>query len=155
MKTRIYLLLMAIGLLSFTACQDDEGLSLDQVPEGLRNDFTERHPGTTNIEWEQEGDIWEGEFVENGVEVSIIYDLSFNWIRTERDIPLADLPKNIMVYLTSNYPGGVVDEAATFDSAEDGNGYVAEVVFEGKEFEVFFDLDGNFIREVEEIEDGD
>jgi len=156
MKFNINVWLMALGVLLLTACNEsDESLTIDQIPAEIRDDFTTRHPAAENAEWEQEGNFWEAEFTEGGVEVSIVYDLDLNWVRTEREIAVADLPVAVVTYINDNFPGETIEEAESFDSATEGTGFIVEVETASAEFEVFFDADGNFIRQEEETEDDD
>jgi len=155
MKFKNYLpLLLLFGTFLFIACEE-EGINPRFVPQELKNDLNDRHPDASKIEWEREGDLWEVEFEENGLEVGILYDLEFNWIRTEMEIAIDDLPGAVKEYISANYPGGVIEEAASFESSNEGNGFIAEVIFGKMEHETFYDLDGNFIREEVEADDGD
>jgi len=145
--------LVAIGIWLIAACNiTDQATSPADLPTEISSDFSSRHPESSNVEWEQEGNFWEAEFKENGVEVSVIYDLDFNWVRTEREIKINELPGSATVYLNENFPGDKIEEAESFESQDEGNGYIAEVKQQKLEIEVFFDESGNYLREVEEVD---
>ncbi|WP_162052324.1 PepSY-like domain-containing protein [Pontibacter pamirensis] len=155
MKNLKSFFLLAAGFFLLVSCEQLEDIlpNSPKVPSEINNDFAERYPNAQDVEWEKEGDIWEGEFEANSVEVSVLYDANFNWVRTERDIPVDDLPVEAKDYIEANFPGGNLEEAATFESLEEGNGFVAELSQNGKEYELFFDEEGIFIRQ--EVEDED
>ena len=154
MKSKLYLALFALGLFVFASCSE-EGLNPRDIPNEIMDDFNQRHPDASKIEWEREGDLWEAEFQENGIEVGILYAADFTWIRTEYERELTDLPQAAVDYIETNLPGGKLDEVEYFESSNEGDGYIAEVVYQKNEHEIFFDLDGNFIREEIEKDDGD
>ena len=153
LKTYLTFLLVG-GLFLFTACEE-EGINPRFVPAELKDDLNARHPDAKGVEWELEGDVWEVEFVENGVDIGIIYDLDFTWIRTAWGISIDELPTGAMEYIDTNFPGGVIEEAEIFESSNEGDGYIAEVIFGKFEHEIFFDRDGNYLREEIEEDDGD
>ena len=154
---KINIWIVAVVALLVVACNsnDDDSLTIDDIPAEIRTDFETRHPAAENAEWEQEGDFWEAEFTENGVEVSIIYDLNLVWVRTEREIDVAALPAAVVTYVNDNFGGSTIAEAEAFESRDEGNGFIAEVDADGREFEVYFDENGSFLRQEEEVEDED
>ena len=150
--------LLAASFILLVSCEELNDILPDseKVPAEISEDFSSRHPDASDVEWEKEGDMWEGEFEENGVEVSILYDADFNWVRTEREVSVDDLPASVTEYIATNFPDGEVEEAELFESRDEGEGYIVEVEQGGKEYELFFTLDGDFIRqEVEEDDDDD
>lgn len=156
-KWKNFFLLAASSIL-LVSCEESNDIlpGSAKVPAEILNDFTDRHPDAQDVEWEKEADMWEGEFEENGVEVSILYDADFNWVRTEREISVDDLPASVTEYIATNFPEGEMEEAELFESRDEGDMYIVEVEQGEKEYELFFTLDGDFIRqEVEEDDDDD
>ncbi|WP_017733693.1 PepSY-like domain-containing protein [Nafulsella turpanensis] len=145
---------LVAGIFLLASCEElDNILPGDKAPAEIKNDLAERHPNAEDVEWEKEGNLWEAEFEENSVEVSVIYDADLNWVRTERDIPIDELPENVKDYIATNFPDGKLEEAASFESYDEGNGFVVEVSNDGMEYELFFDEEGEFIRQEIEEED--
>ena len=155
MKRNAILSSMLLGVLTIvTSCGDDEGLNLDEIPLEIREDFDTRHANSEGVSWEQEGDVWEAEFMENGVEKEIVYDLDFNWIQTECEIPLSDVPNAAVDYINENYSGDTIDEAEAIQRAE-GDFVEVEIDDNGQERELLFDEAGNFVEEIIEDDDDD
>ena len=156
MIARTNFLMLVAGLFLLSACSlNSSEISIGDLPQEVAADFELRHPNSKKLKWEKEGDFWEAEFKENGVEVSTIYDADFNWVRTEREISVSDLPNVILTYVNENYAGSKIEEAESFESSEEGNGYIVEIGINKQELELFFTGEGEFLRQALEEEDGD
>ena len=143
------------GLLVFVSCgTDDDGLTIDEIPTEVISDFDSRHSNVTDITWEREGDYYEAEWTENGLEKEIVYDLDGNWIQTECEVSLDEVPAAAVDYINSNYNGATLEKAETIERA-DGDFIEVEIQDGSAERELLFDLDGNFVEEVIEADDDD
>ena len=150
MKTYLISGLLLAAFTVFTSCGTDEGISINEIPTDVVDDFDSRHANSSGIKWEKEGNYYEAEFTENGVEKEIVYDLDGNWVQTECEISLDDVPQAANDYIAANYPEAKIEEAESINRAE--GDFVEVEIQDGKnERELLFDTSGNFIEEV--IED--
>ena len=104
--------IMAIGLLG---CSKNSSTPEKwPVPDEVRNEFTQRFPNATKVEWEFRANIIKAEFVMSKTEYDAWFENSgvWKWIRTEQDLrPSSNsLPAAVNIYLTSTYPGWRVDD---------------------------------------------
>ncbi|MEQ9425544.1 MAG: PepSY-like domain-containing protein [Cyclobacteriaceae bacterium] len=150
MKTKL-LFTTALAALILASCSNDEGINIDQIPTEVISDFEGRHPGNSGITWEREGNYYEAEFFENGLEKEIVYDLDGNWIQSECEMSMDDVPAAAIAYIEVNYPGASLDKAEAI-TRPDGDYVEVEITDGKKEYELLFDLDGNFIEEVIEAD---
>lgn len=154
-RTNLVLSILIGSLFLCTACgSDNDDLSVDDLPSQVVDDFDTRHANSTGVQWEREGNFYEAEFTENGVEKEIVYDLDGNWVQTECEISTDDIPEAAVAYINENYAGASIDEAETIMRAE-GDFVEVEIDDNGTERELLFDEDGNFVEEVIEEDDDD
>ena len=104
--------IMAIGLLG---CSKNSSTP-DQwpVPNEVRNEFTQRFPNATRVEWEFRANIIKADFVMSKTEYDAWFENSgaWKWIRTEQDLKPSNssLPAAVNTYLTTTYPGWRIDD---------------------------------------------
>lgn len=93
-------------------------------PETVRIAFLQKFPGMTDVDWDQEknGD-WEAEFEQNNQEMSASFHPNGQWVETETDLRIADLPAAVRQALQ----GKKVREAAHILRADGSTVYEAEV----------------------------
>lgn len=127
------------------------------VPKAAENDLKARHPKGANARWEREGNHFEAEWKENGLEVAVIYDNAGKWVMTERQIVVSELPVAITDAALKAYPSAAILEAESQETAAGITGYQTEIKSSGRVIELTFDANGNIIAdEIEgEDEDGD
>jgi hypothetical protein len=137
-KVMLMVLLSAVLFNLNTAAQK---VSAAKVPAVVKNSFTRDFPGA-NATWEKEKGNYEAGFKQSSSTVSALYDASGNKIETEKDIPIASLPAAVSTYITNNYKGEKIKEAAIITRANGEINYEAEV----KATDLLFSKDGNFIK---------
>lgn len=144
MKKSIFF--FVLGLIAFSA----NAQKMSKAPLAVETSFTKLHPNAHVDKWEQEGNNWEAEFKENGVETSVEFGPNGQLIATEVEIKVTDLPKAIDTYCTTNMPGKKIKEASKITSASGTVTYEAEV----DESDYLFDSNGSFLKkEVEKDDD--
>lgn len=128
----------------FFACET----SVEEVPDNILNAFNNEYPNAMEVEWEKEGDEYEVEFEIDEVEREITYDMQANIVETGIDVSEDELPANTLTYISENYAGYEIDDA---DEVENGDMSYFEVEIENdqQEIELLFNLQGDFVREVE------
>jgi hypothetical protein len=104
MKTTI-LSLAAILLISFSAC----GQSGKDVPAPVKSAFTQKFSGATNVKWGRESDKeWEAEFQMGGKKYSANFDNAGNWMETEYQVTVSELPAAVKATLDKESAGSKI-----------------------------------------------
>lgn len=104
--------------------------------------FEEMYPDAQEVEWEDEDGYWEVEFVtyQDGyaVEHEALFDMEGNWIMTETEISVNDIPQYVFDALAaSEYASAQLeDDEADFIETPAGSWYVLELEMGDLEYEV-------------------
>jgi hypothetical protein len=112
----------------------------------VKSAFQKQYPDAKEVKWEKENGNYEVEFELKETEHSVLFDASGNIIETEIEISIDALPANAKDYVSKNYSGQKIKEAAKITDAKGTVTYEAEI--KGKD--LIFDSNGVFIKEVKE-----
>ena len=148
---KIRMALISILTLASTAAWATE-ISLDEVPQVVKQAFLKAHLDAEDIQVEKEDDeygepLYEFEYRENGKEHEALYHTDGSFFGYEREIPVSHLPQSIREQIAKQFPNGRIDEAEVV--VNDKNtplAYEVEVKDNGEEWEVYFNADGSFIN---------
>jgi uncharacterized membrane protein YkoI len=122
-----------------------------EVPKAVLTSFQTHFKGAKADEWEKEkSGEYEAEFKMNKIEMSANFSTDGTLQETEQEIAPSALPKAITDYITKNYAGSKIQEAAKIIHASGKITYEAELKKDKQEMELLFDETGHFIREVVE-----
>jgi hypothetical protein len=121
------------------------GNNVLNVPANAKANFEKDFPGV-NAKWNKEDSSFEASFKQNNNTMSATYDTNGNKLETEQDIDAAALPQTIKDYVSQNYKGENIKEAAIITKANGEVNYEAEV----KEKDLLFTKDGQFIKTTKE-----
>ncbi len=129
---------------NFLGFDDDSShISLSEIPQSILDYISGNHPNATIIYAEmdfEDGGIEYEIKLDNGMELK--FDGSGNFISSDDNhIPIADLPQAIINYVETNYPDNAIVKAEI--EFEDGQ-QMYEIELDN-EFELYFDMDGNFL----------
>ena len=113
------------------------------IPNEVKMAFAKQYPNVTKVNWEKEKDNYEAGFADDKIEKSVLLDSKGNILETEVAIGKSTLSKEILAYVTKNYPGKKIKGVAKINSTKESVIYEVEV--DGKD--VLFDETGKFIRE--------
>lgn len=117
------------------------GNGASNVPANVKVNFEKDFPGV-NAKWDKEDSNFEAGFKQDNHTMSALYDARGNKLETEQDIDAAALPQNIKDYVSQNFKGEKIKEAAIITKANGEVNYEAEV----KEVDLLFTKDGQFIK---------
>lgn len=112
------------------------------VPVEVKEAFTKSFPGITVKKWDKEDGNYEANFTKDGKSMSATFDAKGEWLETETDIAISELPAAVSDYVKDHYKGAVIKQAAKLRTSK-GDMYEAEV--KGKD--LLFDMNGKFIKE--------
>ena len=135
----MFVLLVSGALVNLTAFA--QKIDAAGVPAMIKASFTKDFPWITAT-WEKEKINYEANFKQSGNSMSALYDTNGNKIETEKDIKIAGLPAAVSLYITKNYKGSKIKEAAIITKANGEINYEAEV----NGVDMLFTKDGKFIR---------
>lgn len=144
-KTLIVFAAMVAIASTLQACEKyEDGKPLKNV----RQEFKEMYPDARDVEWEMEFGNWVVSFEtgtrQNVREHEAWYDVNANWLRTETDIPVSDLPEALLKALeASEYaaPYLVIDDV-DYVETPDGALYQVDVRVAGVEIALDVREDG-------------
>lgn len=111
------------------------------IPAVVKAKVISAYPKATNVKYEKEDKGFEAGFKNEGKEMSILMDVKGNILETETDISVSDLPKEVQEYLTKNFKGKKIKEAAEIIDARGMKKFEAEIG--GKDY--LFDEKGNLL----------
>ena len=127
-----------------------------EVPKAVVTSFQTHFKGAKAEGWDKEKNgEYEAEFKMNKVEMSANFSADGTLMETETEIAPSVLPKAATEYITKNYAGSKIEEAAKITDSANKVTYEAEVKHGKEEFELLFDATGNFTKKVVEAPEGD
>lgn len=130
--------ILAIGLILYYL--------YNYVPGQVKTAFVNKFPSAINIEWTREKVIeWEVEFELNTIEYSASFDSEGNWIQTEQEIKVDEVPLHVMSTVHAKYPEYTIEEAEVLDKPE-GIYYEFEIKNNDQELELIINPDGELIH---------
>lgn len=138
----LFALLIISATVIFVAC--GQKLEASKVPVPVKESFSQHFPGAT-AKWEKEDEKFEAGFKFQDHSMSALFDANGTMTESEIEIKVAELPANVLAYLKANHNGTTINEAAKITKANGEMIYEAEI--KGKD--LLFDMNGNFIEEVE------
>jgi hypothetical protein len=139
-----------IAIAMFAGCTNAQKVKEADVPQAVKAKFQSQFPTATGAKWEKENADYEVNFNLGKVETSAVIDANGNLKETEAEIEVSDLPAAINTYITTNYPGYKIGEAAKTTDANNVVTYEAEVSKAKDKFDLIFDASGNFVKKVVE-----
>lgn len=135
-------MVMAFGL---TACAQTN------IPEKVKSAFVQKFPGAKSVKWEKENDAeYEAEFKRDGQEMSASFDPEGNWLETEMEIKVKDLPAAVSHTLATEFDGYEVEEAEKIQTPTRSDLYEVEIEKNHDTWEVQITADGAVIKKKQE-----
>ncbi|RTQ53317.1 hypothetical protein EJV47_00840 [Hymenobacter gummosus] len=109
MNSPKYLLLLPAALL--LACNKDNDVKPNQVPEAVRSSLAARFPSTTDLEWKKVGSDYEADFEVNTVDHDALFTAAGELVKYKLDIPTTELPEAVRTAISQQYSGLTIDDA--------------------------------------------
>lgn len=137
---------MVMTLICHTATA--QKISADKVPTAAVNAFKTKFPGASNPSWEiEKKDVYEVNFVIDKQKRSAQFDKAGEWVRTETEIEVSQLPKAVTESFNKTYPGYKIKEAEKVSTPSYNEAYELEIVKGTEKTEVLLLPDGKIIKE--------
>lgn len=110
MKLKMYLALLAMGMLGLQSCDnDDDDLPYSDVPEAVRTAFESEFSNAANLKWEaktvSQGQYYKAEFFnksDNSYKTEVWYTPAGVWYMTETEMPYNSIPQAIKTSFESS-----------------------------------------------------
>lgn len=126
-----------------------------QVPSNLTQKLKSAFPTATDISWDEEDGNYEANFEVDGTEISVVMNSDAEILETETEMEISDLPANIAEYVSENYEGFVISEAAKIELKNGEMLYEAEITKGDIHKDLLFDSKGKIEKKDEDEEDED
>tara|TARA_R110001583_G_scaffold190000_1_gene353851 strand:+ start:669 stop:1094 length:426 start_codon:yes stop_codon:yes gene_type:complete len=139
MKNVIYVLGLVIMFVSLTSC------SKKQPSEIVLSSFAHKFPATDNLKWDKENATeWEAEFEIEGIKYSANFSSEGEWMETEYEVDMDEVPNIIHSILQSKFNDYEV-KVAEVSITPGGNNYELIIEKGRKEQELVFSENGEII----------
>jgi len=143
MKT---ILLILATVLSMN-CVYSQKIKESEVPAPVIAKFQSLHPDVKVANWlKLKKGGYEAEFTQNKSEFGVSIDSLGNLQETEMDMKVSELSKEIHEYVTKNYPGYIITEAAQITYTDGKPMYEAEITKGKESFDLLFDSSFKFVK---------
>ncbi len=149
---KMFLLLLCAATMSNFAFAQDKKISNDQVPGAVSSAFKAKFPTVADAKWEMEGTNYEACFKQNGSEVSANFDKDGNWLETETEIKVSELPPAVQTTIHKEFADYKVKEASKVQSAKNGSCYEAEISKDKETLDVMINSDGKLLSKTTEMD---
>lgn len=141
-------ILIALSLFSFSFVQA-QGLSREQVPSVVLNNFDLQFPKAMDVEWEKKGELFKVDF-ETGrhTDHNVWFDASGDLVKHEKDISKSELPAAVLSRIQADFKGYNLDD---IEMVTTGEGTQYEVELDAafmQEWKVILDEKGTIISKV-------
>lgn len=115
-----------------------------QAPDAVKKSFAAKFPDVKKVKWEKEDNNWEASFEKDKKEYSALFSENGQWLETEMEIPVNELPQAVKDAINKRYPNVTITEAAIIEKADGKKAYEAEIKHNGKKVDLILDEKGNF-----------
>lgn len=136
-----------------------------EVPKAVLESFQKHFNGAKAEKWEKEDGNYEAEFdvsrvsmdnlkaKKEEIEMSALFSTSGELLESEEEIKVSALPAAVNDYISKNYAGYKIEEAAKITDSKGTVTYEAEVEKGKDEMDLIFDANGTFLKKVVEKSD--
>lgn len=149
--------LAVLAMFQWAACSKDNSVAIADLPSAIKTYVEANYPGYSLDEAETETDcagskVYDIE-IEQGEEneLELTFDTDGNFLYSETEIGLSDLPATVANSISINYSGFKTEEADKLNMADGSTRYEVELEKGSTNKEVLFDTEGTVICE----QDGD
>ena len=135
-------------LLSLFAMSSAQDTQYDGVPASVISAFEKTFPGSKPKSWEQEKyGLYEAEFVMEGKPASATFNANGLLMRTEKRMPVAEMPPDIIEHARKLYPEYKISECAVITTPDEKLMYEVEIALRKERKSLIFSENNEYMRE--------
>lgn len=138
------ILISAVLFCTFRA--EAQSIKERDVPPAVITSLSALHPNASKVKWENEDGMYEGSFMTNKKETSVLFSREGILVQTENEIALAELPAGVVDYVSKQYPSAKIEEAAKVTNIKGVVNYEVEIA----DVDFLFSNTGQFISQEKE-----
>lgn len=125
------------------------------VPDEILVAFKEHYPfvslDSVTWSWEVPGKIYEAEFELDGIEHEVEFTVTAEWLLTETEVDLEEVPEIIRNDVAARYPEFKIDETSQVEYSNGLIHYELAIEKDGIGFDVQYREDGMFFMSGEDL----
>lgn len=144
-------LILISAVLFCTLRAEAQSIKERDVPPAVMTSFSALHPNASKVKWENEDGMYEGSFLTDKKETSLLFSRDGILVQTENEITLVDLPAGVVDYVSKQYPSAKIEEATKVTDIYGIVNYEVEVA----DIDLLFSNTGQFISQEKEAGDKD
>lgn len=142
-------LILISAILVCTLRAEAQSIKERDVPAPVMTSFSQMQPNASKVKWENEDGMYEGSFLTNKKETSLLFSRDGILVQTENEITLAELPAGVLDYVSKQYPSAKIEEANKVTGIKGAVSYEVEVA----DVDLLFSNTGQFISQEKEAGD--
>lgn len=100
---------------AFSSC--GQKVPASEIPSVVLNALTTKYAGSSDPDWEKNGNNYEAEFKYKGSELEVLLDSSGTVLMQKKEIAEKDIPATVMAAIKENYREYGIDEAELLEKA--------------------------------------
>ena len=141
MKTLTILALVLIQ--SFAMAQD--------APAKVKEALKKKYPAAADVEWNKNGNEYEGEFYKNDMSMIGIFDASGNWLKTKKSIEEDAIPAPVLKSVMAKQPEAYVTNQYKIELNDGSVNYEVTLGTDDASYIFLVDATGKILKTDKEV----
>lgn len=154
-KFLLYALVSAISITSVACSDDNDDISIDQVPVKVRDTMQKMFPNVYSSSWEQIYPYYVADFMNSGFETNAWFNAEGTWVMTDIDYNsnISYLPAAVQqAFSQSQYGQWIVDDVDTYQRTYDAFSVIEVETPTSPDITLFYSNDGTLLNQVENFD---
>ena len=135
--------LVAVFASTHISAQD---IDIDNVPMEVMSTLNLYYAEATHVTFEMKKGNYEADFKMDGKDYSALFSPKGEWLQTEYEIKVSELPKAVSQAIKKTYPEYRIDDVDKIEAPKDNNRYKVELEKGESEIEIFLNEKGEILK---------